>query len=682
VPQNWQRIYEIFSAVQGLPPEQRHTEAVRLCETDQDLAREVLALLGGYDKATAENFLCVADSNAATKAVLPKEPPAPALVGSNLGPYRVLELLGAGGMGEVFLAERVAPFRMTVAIKVLRAGMLNEMARRRFVREQQALADLHHPGIVRLLDAGETDDGRPYFVMEYIDGATLAQAARNKPLSSDDAACLALEIAEAVAYVHKKGFLHRDLKPQNVLLDAQGRLRITDFGVAKTMQADLSLTRTGDLLGTPSYMSPEQAEGRRQDIGPATDIYGLGAILYFLLTGRPPFMGSNPRETIRQVVDTPLASVRTTRPGLDPRLEELCLRCLEKEPAQRPGSAREVANALRSILGPAYASPSASSPSLDLQALLDTPPKAPADPGENGAPTGKPDVAIRAPVASAAKAEEMEKTALWEPCVYCGTSTPERQELRFSNFPRNVLILLGAALALACLLCMLAWFTVGGAFVLIAGNLLLLLMIRYSASQIKSAAASVPCCGKHPRHWLEDLGVGACLIGLLACPLLAMLIAGLFLDFKYTWTNSWPYIVLLTAGSVGLVAASAWRHVGAVHTLDITSEKLHLTGSPRGDLELKPTSGEGDRLYPAEPEMRRWDASAFFIVIVMTVIACVWLRGDGGQNPFTLVALSSLLAAPVLALFPHVVRRWYGYPALLIPFVFATLALAFFQLAK
>ena len=447
MPTNWQQVYEVFSAVQPMPASQRQAEALRLCAGDPGLVREILALLGGYDKATAENFLCVADADTPLKTVLPKDPAVPELVGANLGPYRILELLGAGGMGEVFLAERVIPFRMTVAIKILRAGMLNEMARRRFVVEQQALADLHHPNIVRLLDAGETHNGRPYFVMEYIDGATLAEAFRNKPLASDDAGCLLLEIAEAVAFVHKKGFLHRDLKPQNVIFDSHGRLRVTDFGVAKIMQADLSLTRTGDLLGTPSYMSPEQASGRREDIGPATDIYGLGAILYFLLTGRPPFLGRNPRETIRQVEQTSLESVQTTRPGLDPKMEELCLRCLDKDPAQRPSSAREVASTLRSILGPAYVSPSSSSPSLELQALMNTPRKVQAERDQNAVPTILPGETSHVPELPAVAAAEMEKTALWELCAYCGISTSERQERTFVHFPRNVLMLDGAALA-------------------------------------------------------------------------------------------------------------------------------------------------------------------------------------------------------------------------------------------
>lgn len=396
-----------------------------------------------------------------------------ALIGANLGPYRVVELLGAGGMGEVFRAERSAPFRMTVAIKVLRAGLLNETARHRFVREQQALADLHHPAIVRILDAGETDDGRPYFVMQYIDGSSLAETVCDNPLPSYDAAALILDIAEAVAFVHKKGFLHRDLKPHNVLVDADGRAHVADFGVARMSQSDLSLTRTGDLIGTPSYMSPEQAEGRRQDIGPASDIYGLGAILYFLLTGHPPFLGSNARDTIHQVATSRLMAVQAARPGLDPKLEELCLRCLEKEPSKRPESVREVVNTLRTILGRPRA-PSSGTSSLDLPALTDRPASTPPHADDRG---------TRLNASRITEATKLEPPQKAPPSADEGESTSDRPARLHHWLARHPRTLAALTMAMACVLVTIAWFSIAGALALAAG-LALVVALGYLTGKI------------------------------------------------------------------------------------------------------------------------------------------------------------------------------------------------------
>jgi serine/threonine protein kinase len=269
-----------------------------------------------------------------------------------IGPYEVEAELGRGGMGVVYKA-RHGELKRTVALKTLLTGRLASPAdRSRFAAEATSAAKLEHSGIVPIFDVGEAD-GQPYFAMPLIAGPSLADRLREKGrLAPQTAARMLRKIVAAVAYAHGRGVVHRDLKPANILLaesdssgDAAadltsvGEPKITDFGLAKRLGDEAHLTASGQILGTPSYMPPEQAAGRLSEVGPAADIYALGAILYAMLTGRPPFQAESPVEVILQVLERePLLPSKLVR-GVPRELEWICLKCLEKRPADRYASA-------------------------------------------------------------------------------------------------------------------------------------------------------------------------------------------------------------------------------------------------------------------------------------------------------------------------------------------------------
>src|SRR5581483_10444003 len=225
---------------------------------------------------------------------MPGAPPLP----RPFGDYDLLEELGRGGMGVVYKARQRNPER-TVAIKmILRGELASKADLARFRAEAQSAARLDgHPSVVAVHEVGEVD-GQPFFSMKYVEGTTLAKLVAHGPLPPREAARHLSCICQAVHYAHQHGILHRDLKPSNVLIDDQGQAHVTDFGLAKRVEGGASLTQTGAILGTPSYMPPEQASGSRGILGPASDVYSLGAILYELLTGRPPFKSANPLDTI------------------------------------------------------------------------------------------------------------------------------------------------------------------------------------------------------------------------------------------------------------------------------------------------------------------------------------------------------------------------------------------------
>ena len=289
--------------------------------------------------------------------------------------YEVLGLLGRGGMGVVYQARQLGLDR-TVALKMILTGFQagpKDLAR--FRAEAAALARLQHPNIVQIYDVGETA-GRPYFVFEFVAGGSLAQYLQGTPQPVRPAAQLVDTLARAVHAAHANGVIHRDLKPANILLrdereGARGESRdpsplaprlaslvpkITDFGLAKCAGDDGEApdlrgpTVTGDLVGTPNYMAPEQAMVPRQPVGPAADVYALGAILYELLTGRPPFTGETPLATVLQVLNNEPVSVTSLQPNVPRDLETICLKCLRKEPRQRYGSALELAEDLQRFL--------------------------------------------------------------------------------------------------------------------------------------------------------------------------------------------------------------------------------------------------------------------------------------------------------------------------------------------
>jgi len=261
------------------------------------------------------------------------------------GDYEILEEIARGGMGVVYKARQISLNR-PVALKMILAGALaTPESRQRFRMEAEAAANLQHPNIVAIHEVGE-HEGQQYYSMDFVEGKNLAQLAGGRPLPAKHAATYVKTIAEAVHFAHQRGTLHRDLKPQNVLIDAGDRPRITDFGLAKRVEVDRGLTRTGDVLGSPSYMPPEQADMRPSEIGPQSDVYSLGAILYELLTGRPPFRGATTWETLSQVVQTPPVPPRKLNPEVPRDLETICQKCLEKRPERRYHSARELAEDL------------------------------------------------------------------------------------------------------------------------------------------------------------------------------------------------------------------------------------------------------------------------------------------------------------------------------------------------
>jgi WD40 repeat protein/tRNA A-37 threonylcarbamoyl transferase component Bud32 len=277
--------------------------------------------------------------------VSPEAPgPWPAVPG-----YEILGELGRGGMGVVYKA-RQAKLNRLVALKMILAGAhAGSQELTRFKLEAQAIARLRHPNIVQVFEVGE-HEGQPYFSLEFVEGGSLAGKLGGSPLPPREAAPLLRALAAALHDAHQKGVVHRDLKPHNVLLTEDRTPKVTDFGLAKRLDEDSGQTRDGAVMGTPSYMAPEQARGRTREIGPAADVYALGAILYELLTGRPPFRGATVIDTLDQVCSQePVAPSRLV-PRCPRDLETICLKCLEKEPARRYASARELADDLDRFL--------------------------------------------------------------------------------------------------------------------------------------------------------------------------------------------------------------------------------------------------------------------------------------------------------------------------------------------
>jgi eukaryotic-like serine/threonine-protein kinase len=263
--------------------------------------------------------------------------------------YQILGELGRGGMGLVYKAWQVS-LKRVVALKVIRAhAYADSGAAARFHAEAEAAARIQHPNIVQVFEVGE-NDGSGYLVLEYVAGEGLDRKLSGALQDPRDSARLIEILARAIHFAHQRGIVHRDLKPANVLLTEDGVPKITDFGLAKLLERDEGLTQIGDLLGTPSYMAPEQVRGRSDQITPATDVYALGAILYEMLTGRPPFKGTTPMSTLEQVSSQePLNPSRIQR-HLPRDLETICLKCLHKDPRRRYVAARDLADDLRRFL--------------------------------------------------------------------------------------------------------------------------------------------------------------------------------------------------------------------------------------------------------------------------------------------------------------------------------------------
>src|SRR6266576_2888021 len=291
---------------------------------------------GNVDELSRENARATSDL---------KEPVRAATMLGELGDYELLEEIGRGGQGVVFRARQKNLNRI-VALKVISLGQwANKAHLKRFRLEAEAAARLEHPGIVPIHEVGE-GDGSCYFSMKFVEGGQLDEVTRREPMPIRRAVEFIAKVARIVHYAHEHGILHRDIKPGNILLDAKGEPHLTDFGLARLVESESSVTHTLDILGTPSYMAPEQAVGNNTAVSNATDVYGIGAVLYQLLTGHPPFAGGATYETIRLLLDTEPRQPRLLNPKIDRDLSTICLKCLEKDPKRRYSSALALAEDL------------------------------------------------------------------------------------------------------------------------------------------------------------------------------------------------------------------------------------------------------------------------------------------------------------------------------------------------
>jgi eukaryotic-like serine/threonine-protein kinase len=345
--------------------------AARLAAADPRIARRVERLLAAHDSAAERGMTLGAAVDEGRAAEIPAQ----------IGPYRVLEALGEGGMGEVYLAAQSEPVRRVVAIKLLKPWLAGSGIAARFEAERQALALMSHPGIARILDAGRSEDGRPYFVMEYVAGKPITHFCREHRLDLRARLGLLREVCAAVQHAHYKGVIHRDLKPSNIMVadvDGEPAVRVIDFGIAKILERpdepDPQHTRAGVVMGTPDYMSPEQAAGLHEDIDTRTDVWSLGAVLHELLTGVPPDAGRSlterrggdlPRPS-RRLLTEPCADEHALRCGfadarslsaaLEDELDWICLKALAVQRAERYDSPGALAADLsRHLAGEAVA---------------------------------------------------------------------------------------------------------------------------------------------------------------------------------------------------------------------------------------------------------------------------------------------------------------------------------------
>src|SRR5438552_4422825 len=288
------------------------------------LLREGLEAKGEASRETFESIL--AEANVTDKQW-------------RLGHYEILEEIGRGGMGVIYRARQQHSRRIVAVKRILAHDVNSHETLVRFRREAEAVASLDHPNILPIYEISESEEGLPFFSMKYAEGGSLRTAAPALRAKPRECVRLMAKVARAIAYAHGKAVLHRDLQPGNILLDENGEPMVSDFGLAKWLNETSDLTRTLETLGTPGYIAPEQAECRATDLTGAADIYSLGAILFYLLTGRPPFVGANVLVVIHQAAATPAPHLRSLAPSLDRDLETIVARCLEADPNARYQSA-------------------------------------------------------------------------------------------------------------------------------------------------------------------------------------------------------------------------------------------------------------------------------------------------------------------------------------------------------
>src|SRR5205809_2725463 len=263
-----------------------------------------------------------------------------------LGHYEILEEIGRGGMGVIYRARQQHSRRIVAVKRILAHEANSHETLVRFRREAEAVASLDHPNILPIHEISESEEGLPFFSMKYAEGGSLRAAAPALRTKARECVRLMAKVARAIAYAHRKGVLHRDLQPGNILLDENGEPMVSDFGLAKWLDQNSDLTRTLETLGTPGYIAPEQTECPADKLTCAADIYSLGAILFYLLTGRPPFVGSNVLHVIHQAAADPAPRLRSLAPSLDRDLETIVARCLERDPKVRYQSAEALADDL------------------------------------------------------------------------------------------------------------------------------------------------------------------------------------------------------------------------------------------------------------------------------------------------------------------------------------------------
>jgi tRNA A-37 threonylcarbamoyl transferase component Bud32 len=362
------RLKEIFLQALDLPAESRDTFLDEACRGNPALKKGVQQLLENHlddsflqPAIQVENTPSMANTvrahQAGAVAFETVSRPAPGAI-HYFGDYEILGEIARGGMGIVYKARQKSLNRI-VALKMIRAGRLADDADvKRFRTEAEAAANLQHPNIVAIHEIGE-HEGQHYFTMDYVEGKDLAKLTAGSPLPIAKATHYVKTIAEAISYAHRQGTLHRDLKPHNVLIGQHDEPRITDFGLAKLTKQDSTLTQEGVILGSPSYMPPEQAAGKLQEVGPQSDVYSIGAVLYQLLTGRAPFVAETAVGTMKKVLEDDPVPPAKLNPKVPEDLETICLKCLQKAPSQRYGSAAELVLELERFLNfePIEASP-------------------------------------------------------------------------------------------------------------------------------------------------------------------------------------------------------------------------------------------------------------------------------------------------------------------------------------
>jgi WD40 repeat protein len=341
-----QRLYEVLASYLEAAEAGRAPSRAELLARHPELAGELASFLDARERLTQAVPSPAPPAEAptlATESVSAGAPP-PLDTVRYVGDYELLQEIARGGMGVVYRARQVSLNRI-VALKMILAGQLASAADvQRFKAEAEAAANLDHPNIVPIYEVGD-HNGQQYFSMKLIEGPSLGAVVPDLVRDPRRAAALLARVAHAVHYAHQRGILHRDLKPANVLLDKDGEPYVTDFGLAKRVEGDSRLTQSGAIVGTPSYMAPEQAAARK-GLSTAADVYSLGAVLYECLTGRPPFRAATPLETLLQVLDREPERPSGVLPRVDRDLETVCLKCLEKEPAKRYESAEALARDL------------------------------------------------------------------------------------------------------------------------------------------------------------------------------------------------------------------------------------------------------------------------------------------------------------------------------------------------